>query len=273
MITNIGYCHLEFLKSRDGVLKAKTEIFDYLEETGHIILNGDDDKLSSVGEVKGVRPEFFGIQNQEGLYADEIESRGLQGVSCRIHMDDSSFQVLIPLPGQHMVYNALAGAAVGRVYGLTAEQIKAGIESLQPLSGRFHIIEKNGITVIDDCYNANPVSMKASLELLTDALGRKVAILGDMGELGEREAEMHREVGAFAAALDLDVCVCVGPLSRGMAEAAKLEGTHMKVIHVESLEELLEGLDTIIREGDTILVKASHFMKFEKVVEALTGGR
>lgn len=273
VITNIGYCHLEFLRSRDGVLKAKTEIFDYLEETGHIILNGDDDKLSSVGEVKGVQPEFFGIQNQWGLFADEIESRGLQGVSCRIHMDGSSFQVLIPLPGQHMVYNALAGAAVGRVYGLTAEQIKAGIESLQPLSGRFHIIDKNGITVIDDCYNANPVSMKASLELLTDALGRKVAILGDMGELGEQEARMHREVGAFAATLELDVCVCVGALSRGMAEAAKLGGTHTKVLHMESLEELLEGLDKIIRKGDTILVKASHFMKFERVVEALTRDR
>lgn len=270
VITNIGYCHLEFLKSRDGVLKAKTEIFDYLEEDGHVILNGDDDKLTEVKEVRGIRPVFFGIEKPCELYADEIQSQGLKGISCRIHTPGGSFPVLIPIPGQHMVYNALAGTAVGCVYGLTLEQIKAGIESLQSLSGRFHIIEKNGITVIDDCYNANPVSMKGSLELLGDALGRKVAILGDMGELGEKEAAMHEEVGAFAAGLDLDVCVCVGKLSGGMAKAAEKANPHMKVVYMEGLEELLAQLHEIVQKGDTVLVKASHFMEFEKVVEALT---
>ena len=192
VITNIGLCHLEFLKSRDGILKAKTEIFDFLKEDGHIILNGDDDKLITVTDVKGIKPVFFGVENKNGIWADEIESRGLKGIECRIHVKDESFKVLVPIPGRHMVYNALAGTAVGLTYGLTLDEIKAGIESLQSLSGRFHILEneKKNITVIDDCYNANPVSMKASLEVLQDALGRKVALLGDMGELGKNEVEM-----------------------------------------------------------------------------------
>ena len=101
-----------------------------------------------------------------------------------------------------MVYNALAGTAVGRIYGMNLEGIKKGMESLQSLSGRFHILETGKKTIVDDCYNANPVSMKASLDVLQDALGRKVAILGDMGELGKDEVEMHREVGVYAAARD-----------------------------------------------------------------------
>ena len=171
VITNIGLCHLEFLKSRDGILKAKTEIFDFLKEDGHVILNGDDDKLVTVTDVKGIKPVFFGVENKNGIWADEIESRGLKGIECRIHVKDESFKVLVPIPGRHMVYNALAGTAVGLTYGLTLDEIKAGIESLQSLSGRFHILEneKKNITVIDDCYNANPVSMKASLEVLQDA--------------------------------------------------------------------------------------------------------
>ena len=221
VITNIGLCHLEFLKSRDGILKAKTEIFDYLREDGHILLNGDDDKLVTVQEVKGIQPVFFGIENHQGIWADEIKPEGLKGISCRIHAGEDSFAVLIPIPGHHMVYNALAGTAVGLTYGLTLEEIKAGIESLQPVSGRFHIMETDRYTVIDDCYNANPVSMRASLDVLADALGRKVALLGDMGELGADEVEMHREVGEYAVSKDIDVLLCVGDLSAHMANAAK----------------------------------------------------
>ena len=271
MITNIGLCHLEFLKSRDGILKAKTEIFDFLKEDGHIILNGDDDKLITVTDVKGIKPVFFGVENKNGIWADEIESRGLKGIECRIHVKDESFKVLVPIPGRHMVYNALAGTAVGLTYGLTLDEIKAGIESLQSLSGRFHILEneKKNITVIDDCYNANPVSMKASLEVLQDALGRKVALLGDMGELGKNEVEMHREVGRFAAEKDIDVIVCTGTLCKEMAEAAKEVSNGKKVLYFENREALEDALDELILPGDSILVKASHFMQFEKIVKKL----
>jgi len=270
VITNIGLCHLEFLKSRDGILKAKTEIFDYLREDGHILLNGDDDKLVTVQEVKGIQPVFFGIENHQGIWADEIKPEGLKGISCRIHAGEDSFAVLIPIPGHHMVYNALAGTAVGLTYGLTLEEIKAGIESLQPVSGRFHIMETDRYTVIDDCYNANPVSMRASLDVLADALGRKVALLGDMGELGADEVEMHREVGKYAVSKDIDVLLCVGDLSAHMANAAKAKAPDKEVLHFADKEALLAQLFQILKKGDTILVKASHFMEFGKLVEALS---
>ena len=269
VITNIGLCHLEFLKSRDGILKAKTEIFDFLKPEGHVILNGDDDKLVTVEEVKGIKPVFFGIENHSGIWADEIKPEGLKGISCCIHTERGSFSVLIPIPGHHMVYNALAGTAVGLTYGLSLEEIKAGIESLQPVSGRFHIIETGKYTVVDDCYNANPVSMKASLDVLTDAIGRKVAILGDMGELGEDEVEMHREVGVYAASRNLDLLLCVGELSQYMAEAAKHAAPAKTILHFATKEEMLKELPKILQEGDTVLVKASHFMGFEDVVKEL----
>lgn len=269
VITNIGLCHLEFLKSRDGILKAKTEIFDFLESDGHVILNGDDDKLITVRDVKGIKPLFFGVDNHQGVWADEIESKGLKGISCRIHAGEESFKVLIPIPGRHMVYNALAGTAVGLTYGMNMEEIKKGIESLQSLSGRFHIIETGNRTIVDDCYNANPVSMKASLDVLQDALGRRVAILGDMGELGKDEVEMHREVGVYAAARDIDKIICVGELAGDMAEAARLAAPTKDIVHFAKKEGLMEALPEMIRDGDTILVKASHFMEFEKVVEML----
>ncbi|HIX29251.1 MAG TPA: UDP-N-acetylmuramoyl-tripeptide--D-alanyl-D-alanine ligase [Candidatus Blautia stercoravium] len=271
VITNIGLCHLEFLKSRDGILKAKTEIFDYLREDGHILLNGDDDKLVTVQEVKGIKPVFFGIENHQGIWADEIKPEGLKGISCRIHAGEESFSVLIPIPGHHMVYNALAGTAVGLTYGLTLEKIKAGIESLQPVSGRFHIMETNSYTVIDDCYNANPVSMRASLDVLADALGRKVALLGDMGELGADEVEMHREVGEYAVSKDIDVLLCVGELSAYMAKAAKAKAPDKEVLHFADKEALMAQLSQVVEKGDTILVKASHFMEFDKLVAALSG--
>ncbi len=269
VITNIGLCHLEFLKSRDGILKAKTEIFDYLQPDGHIILNGDDDKLVTVQEAKGIKPVFFGVENHQGIWADEIKPEGLKGISCRIHAGEESFSVLIPVPGKHSVYNALAATAVGLTYGLTIEEIKKGIESLQSVSGRFHIIEASNYTVIDDCYNANPISMKASLDVLTDALGRKVAILGDMGELGADERKMHREVGKHAAEKEIDVLLCVGELSKDMAEAAGEVNSKTQVRHFVNKEALMKELPQILEKGDTVLVKASHFMEFGEIVEKL----
>lgn len=269
VITNIGLCHLEFLKSRDGILKAKTEIFDFLKPEGHVILNGDDDKLVTVNDAKGIKPVFFGIENHSGVWADAVKPEGLKGISCCIHTEKGSFSVLIPIPGHHMVYNALAGTAVGLTYGLSLAEIKAGIESLQSVSGRFHIIETGKYTVVDDCYNANPVSMKASLDVLADALGRKAAILGDMGELGEDEVEMHREVGVYAASRNLDLLICVGELSQYMAEAAKHAAPSKTILHFSSQEELFSKLPELLQEGDTVLVKASHFMEFDKIVKNL----
>ena len=270
VITNIGQCHLEFLGDRDGILKAKTEIFDYLAPAGTIVLNGDDDKLVTLQEVKGIQPVFFGIDSDRMISATQIHSLGLKGIACRICTGQGDFDVTIPIPGYHMVYNALAGTAVGLSLGMTTEEIKRGIEKLESLSGRFHIIETDNYTVVDDCYNANPVSMKASLKVLGDALGRKVAILGDMGELGENEQQLHEEVGVAAGQQGIQLLICVGALSEGMARAAKETNPQMEVIHKQTLEEAIDSLQQCLKQGDTILVKASHFMHFEKIVEVLT---
>ena len=269
VITNIGWCHLENLKTRDGILQAKTEIFDHLRENGHIIINGDDDKLSTVGTVHGIKPVHFGLDEKNEYYADEIESQGFRGISCRIHTPHGSFSALIPIPGRHMVYNALAGTAVGCMYGLTLEQIKQGIETLQSVSGRFHIIETGKYTVVDDCYNANPVSMKASLDVLKEAKGRKVAVLGDMGELGTDEAALHAEVGTHAGTCGIDALYCAGPLCEHLAKAAKEADSKLEVRHFADRESLMAELPKLLQDGDQILVKASHFMEYGKIVEML----
>ena len=270
VMTNIGQCHLEFLGDRDGILRAKSEIFDFINADGSIILNGDDDKLASIGEIKGIQPIFFGIDSDRKIHAEQIRSLGLKGIACKICTDKGDFDVTIPIPGYHMVYNALAGTAVGLTMGMTTEEIKRGIEKLESLSGRFHIIETEDYTVVDDCYNANPVSMKASLKVLHDALDRKVAVLGDMGELGENEKQLHEEVGRVAAQQDIQLLICIGPLSAYMAKAAKEENPQLEVLQKDTLEEGLKLLPGYLKKGDTILVKASHFMHFEKIVEALT---
>lgn len=273
VITNIGQCHLEFLKSRDGILKAKSEIFDFMAGDGSIVLNGDDDKLAGISQVKGIRPVFFGIESGREIYADNIESRGLSGISCTIHVcegsGEESFTALIPIPGRHMVLNALAGTAVGRLLGLSLEEIREGIEKLESLKGRFHIVEHAGRTIVDDCYNASPVAMKASLDVLSEAQGRKVAILGDMFELGEDSALLHAGVGEHASDNKIDLLICVGDMCRHMAEAAFNSGGCREVLQVPTLEALLQTLPKLTQEGDTVLVKASHGMHFEKVIEKL----
>lgn len=274
VITNIGTCHLENLGDRDGVLKAKTEIFRYVKK--NIVLNGDDDKLSTVKEYNGIRPVFFGTGDNCAVICENVESRGLKGMSCDICIrgelaegGEERFHVNIPMPGRHMVSNALAAAAIGRLYGLTAREIKQGIESLEPVSGRFNMIETEKFMIVDDCYNANPMSMKASLDVLQDGLGRRVAILGDMGELGTDEVALHEGVGVHAGHCKIDVCICVGPLAAHIAEKASQTNPDLTVIREKDLESLLSNLNTYVKQGDTILVKASHFMKFENVVKAL----
>lgn len=269
VITNIGTCHLENLGDRDGVLKAKTEIFKFLRPDGHIVLNGDDDKLSTVKGYEEIKPVFFGMNNGCQVYGDKIVSRGLKGMTCTIHLRETAFTVDIPMPGRHMVYNALAAAAVGNIYGLSTEQIKAGIESLEPISGRFRMIETDKFLIVDDCYNANPMSMKASLDVLQDGAGRRVAVLGDMGELGENEVQLHEEVGEHAGKCDIDVLICTGKLCKSMADKAMKTNAGLKVIYEPDRESLLTHLNGYVQNGDTILVKASHFMKFEEIVEKL----
>ena len=281
VMTNIGDCHLEALGSREGILKAKSEIFDFLSENGTVIINGDDDMLSTIREIHKKAPVTFGKNKNNNCYATKIQPNGLFGTEAEIHMPTGSFHAVIPLPGEHMVYNALAAAAAGAALGLTAAEIKAGIAAVQPTTGRSNLIKGKEAVILDDCYNANPVSMCAALDLLAEADTRKVAILGDMFELGENAESFHGEVGRYAVKRGIDLIVCVGELSEKMAEEAKAEIEKEKVSgpggnlrksevrYYAGKDELLRELERLIKPGDTVLVKASHGMGFAEIVNKL----
>ena len=274
VITNIGLCHLENLGDRDGILKAKTEMFDHLQPGGTVILNGDDDKLCTKVEVNGRPVVFYGIgeqsrfENTKSIYADNVKNLGLKGMQAEIHTPAGSFTARIPIPGEHNVYNALAGTAVGLALGLSLEEIEKGIAAAKTISGRANILHVNGMTIIDDCYNANPVSMKASIDVLAHIPGRKIAVLGDMGELGPDERALHHGVGDAVAQSGIDALFCAGTLAREYADAAAANPS-CDIHYFKTREEMMPQLLAYVREGDNILVKASHFMEFPAVVEAL----
>ena len=269
VITNIGVAHLEFLKSRDGILKEKTEMLKDMKEGGRIFLNGDDDKLITVGETKGVLPQFFGHGDNAAVYVTGEEPLGLKGTACTIHLPDgSSFGCTVPVPGKHMVMNALAGASIGHALGLTADEIKAGIEGLPSIPGRNNIINTGNIILLDDCYNANPVSMKASMDVLDLAIGRKVALLGGMGELGDDTEKMHYETGAYAGEKGLDAVYGIGEAARAIVRGAKEAGVR-EALWFASKADFLGHADELIKSGDNILIKASHGAEFPELVEAL----
>ena len=290
VITNIGLCHLENLITRDGILKAKTESFEHLTPEGVAILNGDDDKLCEKKMVNGRPAVFYGLgaapkraETEKGektlapkqIYATEVEALGLTGMRAKIHIrngnePETQFTVEIPIAGEHNVYNALAAAAVARELGLTAEETKRGIEAVQTIGGRSNLLHRNGVTIIDDCYNANPVSMKASIDVLSKAEGRKIAVLGDMGELGAEERQLHFSVGEHFKGKGIDELFCTGELSRALAEAVKQCSPETAVHYFDTKEALEEALLPGVSVGDSILVKASHFMGFPEIVKALT---
>lgn len=292
LITNIGQCHLENLGTRDGILKAKSEIFDFMQKGGQICLNGDDDKLVTIKEVRGSIPIFFGSGSTNAVYADNYENRGLMGSRARIHIGkgvgksgvEADFEAEIPLPGEHMLYNALAATAVGTLFGLSTAQIQEGIHDVEAVGGRSHVIHTDRLTLIDDCYNANPVSMKAALDLLhmtnvsdmskesdLQANVRKVAILGDMFELGVDEATLHREVGVYAAKKNIDAIICVGKLCKNMYDGAKsVDNGKTAVYYYADRDALFIELSGIIHDGDLVLVKASHGMHFEEIIAKLS---
>ena len=274
VITNIGLCHLENLGSRDGILKAKTEIFEHLNGTGTVILNGEDDRLSTVENVNGKVPVFYGKseKNQCGkencIYATEIRNLGLDGMKAVFHFPECTKEVEIPIPGEHNVLNALAGACVGMELGLDVEQICAGIKKAQTIGGRTNLIHANDMLIIDDCYNANPISMKASIDVLNMAIGRKVAVLGNMGELGDTAEALHAEVGTYAAEQNVDLVCGIGDLTRSLVEEAS-KGANTEALWFADNESFIQAIPDIIKDGDNVLVKASHGMNFPQIVHAL----
>ena len=263
VITVIGNCHLENLGDRDGVLKAKTEMFKFADKNAEFILNGDDDKLFTVENVNGKKPIFYGFASDNAYYAENVENNGESGVSCTLCFDDTRIDVTIPAIGNYMVSNALAGVAVGKLLGLDDEQLKNGVEAFKTVGSRANVINTGKIKIIDDCYNANPNSVKASLDTLVNFSGRKVAILGDMKELGVEELKLHFETGEYAKEKNIDLVLAVGPLAKELANGANGKW-------FADIEQIKEALPTLIKEGDTVLVKASHSMQFEKITAYLS---
>ncbi len=294
VITNIGLCHLENLGSRDGILEAKTEVFDHMKEGGIAVLNGDDDKLATKTVVNG-KPAFFYGKKESGIakllvYATDVENLGFEGMKASIHTPVGSFEAHTQIPGEHNIYNALAATAVGLSLDLSLEEIKKGIAEAKTIAGRTNLIEVRGMHVIDDCYNANPVSMEAALDVLSHAKGRGIAVLGDMGELGEDEKALHFQVGKCVAKKHIPVLFCAGELAREYVRAIEEGGTFSSVNagedskwlhaaeayagcdvhHFETIDDMIPELLAFVKAGDSILIKASHFMNFAKVVSALT---
>ena len=268
VITNIGQCHLEQLKNRDGVLKAKTECFEHLKPGALVILNGDDDKLSTIKNVPDATIKFFSKEDEKAdAYASEIHLCGVRGVEFKANAGSDSIQIHEPLPGEHNVYNVLAATLVARHFGETGEEIKKGAAKVPVLAGRNHLVVCGDLQVFDDCYNANPASMKSSIDVITQENGRTVAILGDMGELGEDEKALHYEIGEYLAKADLDAVYTVGTLTLETARALRKENPAVSCRSFDVKEDLYPVLKKEIKSGDTILVKASHFMKFEEIVD------
>ena len=276
--TNIGQCHLENLGTRDGILKAKTEVLSHLNKNATVVINKDDDKLVTIDA--SMLPEdaklvtYSGIEPSDmedtAMYqATRVQSMGLEGMKARI-TGEIEADVTIPLPGEHNVSNAMCAAAVGHILGESVDSIVKGIADASTIAGRSNFIKVNDVTIIDDCYNANPASVRAGLQVLGMADGRKIAILGDMGELGEDELALHRDLYKSVLDNNVDILLTVGELSSSIAKALEGENVSTKSFFGdEGKKQLLEYITPDIKPGDTILVKASHFMNFPEIVDGL----
>ena len=268
VVTNVGPVHLERLGSMGAITAAKAELVEALPPDGLAVLNGDDARTAAMAERTQARVTYYGFSEQSNIRASDVVGRGLAGIEFRLTHAGNSVDVRLQLPGKHHVYPALAAAAAALDEGLTLSQVADALAEAR-LDLRSRILPgPNGSTILDDSYNASPASMLAALDLLADLAGRRIALLGDMLELGAAEEEGHRSVGQRAATA-CDLLLTVGPRASSIAEAAR-RACATEVRHLDSAEEAIETLREELREGDHLLVKASRAMVFEEVVSALT---
>ncbi len=262
VLTNIGCCHLEYLGDRDGVFKAKTEMFRYMAEDADIVVNGDDDKLAQVANAS----YRFGLGSGNDFSAEDIKSDGESRTDFTLVFGGEKYEASIPALGDHMVMNALCAAAVGTALNMEMSSIIEGFNDYKAVGGRARVVETEIVRIIDDCYNANPNSVKASLGTLkTMKAKRRIAVLGDMKELGENERALHREVGQYASSCGLDVLITVGELAREIASGCEGVEKHS----YGTVEAALGEIEDILHKDDLILVKASHSMNFSAIVKFL----
>ena len=271
VITNIGVSHIEKLGSRENILRAKLEILDGLKPGAPLILNADNDLLGTI-QLSNRKIITYGIKSPYvDVKAEKVECHD-SFMSFHILYRGRSFATKIPMIGEHHVLNALAAFAVGTCAGISPEEIVEALPGYEASGMRQKIVDFRGITVIEDCYNASPDSMLAAIKVLQamPCGGRRIAVLGDMLELGSYSKEAHESVGAMAAEYGVDVVLGFGEESRYLCESAKTHGVNM-VYYCEKKPEIVQWLKEHTKRGDTVLLKASRGMKFEEIAEAFYG--
>lgn len=268
VITNIGVSHIAYLGSRDGILQAKTEILQGMHPGSPLILNGDDDKLWGY-KNPDYRQIYFAIDNRQAdVRAAEIREENGE-TAFTVCFDGKRQAVRIPTVGKHNVYDALAAFSAGLQCGIAPETAAAGLQNFVPAGMRQRIRETGGITVIEDCYNASPDSQKAALQVLCSLPAkRKIAVLGDMLELGDYAEKAHRAVGAYAAEQQVDLLFCYGQNASWIAKEAE---NSVKTFAFTDKQALTDALLGEIQAGDAVLFKASRGMALEEVLEKLYG--
>ena len=262
VFTLIGHAHLEFLHDLDGVLRAKTEMLDFMADDAPVLINGDDEKLR--GLQCRQKKISFGLGENCDVRAENIRPGESGETFCDIVYGERRIPVEIKAYGRHMIYAALEGAAVGLLMGLSDGEIVKGVASFETVGRRAAVCDTGFITLIDDSYNANPDSVKCGIDSLMKMPGRHVCILGDMLELGEGSGEMHFDVGRYAGEKGAELVLTSGPLSRETCRGAGERGRHFA-----TREELIAALPGLIQKGDRVLVKASLGSRFDQISEAL----
>ena len=271
VITNIGTSHIGNLGSRENILKAKLEILEGMDKKV-LVINNDNDLLHKFYlENKDVEIHTYGIENESEVTAENIVlNENESEFVCNIKGE--KFNVKVPVGGIHFVYNALCAATVGTLLGLSKEQIENGIKTFELTKKRMDITElKNGVTIINDSYNASFESMQASLKYLSGLNAkRKIAVLGDMFELGEYSKELHEKVGKEVVKNKIDILVCCGDSAKYIVNMAKKEGMPKeKVFYFDNKEQIEKFIRENAQNGDSVLFKASNGMKFFNIVENL----
>ena len=266
VITNVGTAHIGELGSRDNILKAKMEIVEGLTQQGRLIINDDNDMLHTV-QSQDYPIIRVGENNDCYLKAYHVELL-LEESYFDLDYQGKTYHVHVPVSGQHFVMNALIAIAVGLSLDIDIEKCIKGIDQFELTKNRMDMIElSHGIRLIDGTYNANLDSMKSSLDVLAKYPNRKIAILADMLELGAYEQAFHQEVGQYVAKKHIDQLMCVGPASQNIVLKAQENG--IEAYHFESNQDLIQALEGCIQDDDVILLKGSHGMHLDEVVDYL----
>ena len=264
VITNVGDAHIENLgNTRQGILRAKCEIFQHLSPDGIAVLNGDDPLLNTVALPQTILR--CGRGENCNVRVTDVDDRGIEGIACTVTTARASYRLTAASPGSFMIYPMAMAAAIGEALGLTGEEIAAGVSAYVPTGSRMHLIRlPEGRLLIDDCYNANPQAMEEALKLLAvTPARRRAAVLGDMGELGELTVSAHRAIGVLTGELHLDSVIAIGEKARDIASAAPNARWYA------SVDDAMPVIRAAFTEGTAVLVKASHAMHFENIVKEL----